>query len=61
MTQFQALITGALLGALIKASGEGQFLIDAEPLMDEEGNYTPEILVTGRESGEKLLIRVEVK
>jgi hypothetical protein len=60
MTQFQALVAGAIQGALMKASGEGgPFLIDVEPVTDEQG-FTNEIRVTGRESGERLLVRVEV-
>ena len=58
MTEFQALITGAVSGALIKASAEGPFLIHVEVGTDGE-NYTNEIFVTGRESGEQLVIRVE--
>lgn len=58
MTEFQALVTGAISGALMKASAEGPFLIDVEVGVDEEGNYTNEILVTGRESKETLLVTV---
>jgi hypothetical protein len=58
MTEFQALITGAVAAALTKASAEGPFLIDVEIEMDEEGNYTNRILVTGQESGEELLVTV---
>ena len=60
MTEFQALITGAISGSLMKASAEGPFLIDVEIGDDGEGNYTNEILVTGQESGEKLRITVDV-
>ena len=58
MTEFQALITGAISGALMKASAEGPFLIDVEIETDSEGNYTNKILVTGQESGEELLVTV---
>jgi hypothetical protein len=60
MTEFQALITGAISGALMKASAEGPFLIDVEVGVDDEGNYTNEILVTGQESKEQLLVSVNV-
>jgi hypothetical protein len=59
MTEFQALITGAISGALMKASAEGPFLIDSEVETDAEGNYTNRILVTGRETGEELVVTVE--
>jgi len=60
VTEFQALIVGAISGALMKHSGqEGPFLIDIEVEMDKDGNYTNKILVRGRVSGEELLITVE--
>jgi hypothetical protein len=60
VTEFQALIVGAVSGALMKHSGkEGPFLIDIEVQTDREGNYSNKILVTGRESGEELLITVD--
>jgi hypothetical protein len=59
MGELQALVTGAIQGALMKASAEGEpFLIDVEPVTDEQG-YLPEIRVTGRVSGERLRVRVE--
>jgi len=59
MTEFQSLIVGAISGALMKHSGqEGPFLIDIEVQADAEGNYTNEIIVTGRVSGEQLLVTV---
>jgi hypothetical protein len=61
MTEFQALITGAVTGALLKADAEGPFLIDVTPQIDADGNYLPEISVVGRESGEKLRVRIEVE
>ena len=61
MTQFQALITGAISGALMKAAvDEGPFLIDVQVGDDGEGNYTNEVFVTGKESGEKLRVTVDV-
>ena len=60
MTEFQALVTGAIAGALHKASKEGPFLIDVEVETDKDGNYTNKILVTGKESGEELLVTVAV-
>jgi hypothetical protein len=59
MTEFQALMTGAIAGALMRASADGPFLIDVEQGVDEEGNYLPEILVRGRESGEELVVTIE--
>ena len=60
LTQFQALITGAVAGALMKESGkQSPFLIDVEVETDREGDYTNKILVRGRESGEELIITVE--
>jgi len=60
LTQFQALIVGAVSGALMKHSGkEGPFLIDIEVETDKEGEYTNKILVRGRQSGEELLITIE--
>ena len=56
LTQFQALVTGAVMGALMRAPEFG-VLIDVEPIMDG-GDFTEKIKVTGRESGEELLIVV---
>lgn len=62
MSELQALVTGAVMGALMKTSGEGgPFLIDVEGAVDGDGNYLPEILVRGRESGEVVRVRVEVE
>jgi hypothetical protein len=60
-TDLQALITGAIMGALMKAASgdDAHFLIDVEPVLDEQG-YLPEVRVRGRQSGECLLIRVEL-
>lgn len=51
----QALVTGGVIGALMKQDG---ILIEVEPVTDEHG-FTNEVRVTGRESGTKLVIRVE--
>ena len=60
MTEFQALITGSIAGALMKAgSEEGHLLIDVDVPTDSKGNYLKEIHVTGRQSGEQLRITVE--
>ena len=59
MTEFQALITGAISGALMKASAEGPFLIESEVETDKDGNYTNRILVRGTETGEELIVTVE--
>ena len=59
MTDFQALVTGAIAGALMKAGADdGHLLIDVDVGVDSEGNYTNQIEVTGRESGEELLVVV---
>jgi len=63
MSDFQALVTGALMGALWREStgrsseGEAYLDITVEPVFDEEG-YLPELRVSGNQSGEKLLIKV---
>lgn len=60
MKELQALVTGAVMGALLKASAQGQpFLIDVEGQTDGDGNYLPEIIVRGRESGEVVRVVVE--
>jgi hypothetical protein len=58
MTEFQALITGAVAGALQKAS-PSPFNIDVAVPTDSEGNYRYEVWVTGNESGEELVIKIE--
>jgi hypothetical protein len=57
VTDLQALVTGFVAGAL---SYQDLLHVDVEPVRDDHGNYKPELIVTGRESGERLLIRVEV-
>lgn len=57
MSSFQALVTGAIAGALVKA-GEEFLLIDVEITRDLDGDYTNEIFVRGRESGEELIVQV---
>lgn len=60
MSEFQSLITGAVAGALMaKADPSGPFLIDVTVPTDSEGNYLKEVWVTGTQSGEQLVIRVE--
>jgi hypothetical protein len=56
MSELQALVTGSITGALMGAS---HLDIDVEPVLDDGGNYQPEVLVTGRQSGQKLRISVE--
>lgn len=55
--EFAALITGSIAGCLMK---QEQLLIDVNVPTDDEGNYLKVVEVTGRESGEKLRVRVEV-
>lgn len=58
LTQFQALITGSILGALMNAE---HLLIDVAAGTDESGeNFSNEVFVRGRESGERLVVRIEV-
>lgn len=57
MSSFQALVTGAIAGALAKAS-EDFLLIAVEIMRDEDGDYTNEIFVRGRESGDELIVQV---
>lgn len=56
-SEFQALVTGAVMGSLMKAAEVG-IMIDVEPVMDEGGNFTEKINVRGRETGEELLVVV---
>ena len=55
-SEFQALVTGAVMGSLMKAAEVG-IMIDVEPVMDGE-NFTEKIKVRGRETGEELLVVV---
>ena len=54
MTELQALVTGAVAGALMASP----LKIDVEIETDKDGNYTNKILVTGQSSGEELLVTV---
>ena len=58
MNELQALVTGMLIGALM---GQDAVAIEIEPQYDAEGNYLPEFLVEGKESGTMLRITVEVE
>ena len=53
----QALIVGTLVGALM---GQQHLKIIVEPNYDDANNYLPEFIVTGRESGTRLRVSVEV-
>ena len=58
LTAFQALVTGAISGCLMK---QDFMTIEVEIGRDPEtGDYTNEITVTGLESGEKLRVTVDV-
>lgn len=57
MTGLQALITGAIAGAL---QAQHWLEVDVEPQVDGEGNYEPWFRVTGRQSGASVIVRVEV-
>lgn len=58
MNELQALVTGMIAGALTKADHESQVDIEVLPRMDTSGNYEPYVLVTGRQSGTRLLVAV---
>jgi hypothetical protein len=58
MSPFQALVTGAIFGSLMKAHMYG-LVVEAAPVIDDKGDYLPEVIVTGQESGEKLKVTVE--
>jgi hypothetical protein len=53
-SDLQALITGVLVGAFMQAS---EFL-DIDIATDADGNYLPHFTITGRQSGEKVLVEV---
>lgn len=55
MNELQALVTGLIAGSLVKQEAVD---IEVEPRVDAEGNYKPQILVTGRKSGQQLLVAV---
>lgn len=56
LTDLQALVTGAIIGALLRAPEHGlNITADALTL---DGSYTGQIKVTGRESGETVLVAV---
>lgn len=57
MSSFQALITGVIAGALVKA-GEDFLTIDVNVVVDDDSNYTNTILIRGKESGEHLIVTV---
>jgi hypothetical protein len=55
MDDLQALVTGMIAGSLMKQEGVA---LDVEVAVDEDGNYEPELLVTGRNSRRRLLVTV---
>ncbi len=55
-TELQMLVTGAILGSLMRAPEVG-LNVDTEAIVDADG-YTGQIKVTGRESGETVLVAV---
>jgi hypothetical protein len=59
MDELQALVTGAVVGALMTVD-ENWLAIDVEPERDGDGNYLPVVHVTGRNSGTRLRISVDV-
>lgn len=59
MTDLQAIVTGVLIGALLRVKDK-LVRIDIEPMTDGAGNYLPQFLVRGRESGEHLVVQIDV-
>jgi hypothetical protein len=57
MNDLQAVVTGMIVGALMSR----HLAIDVQPTFDDEGNYLPELVIVGRESGTRLRIRVELE
>jgi hypothetical protein len=57
MGDLQALVTGALLGALMRAPEFG-LTIEVEQVTDEHG-YLPELRVRGLQTDERLVVRIE--
>jgi len=58
LTLLQALVTGLISGALMKADGAGVLRLDVDVVRDEYGDYTNQIVVIGRVSGERLIVTV---
>ena len=56
LTELQALVTGAILGSLMKATEHG-FAIVPEPITDEQG-FTEKIRVKGVRTGDEVLVVV---
>jgi hypothetical protein len=59
VTEFQALVTGALVGAMLRAHEFGVLVEVVQIDMDESGHYGPGFTVRGKTSGES--VRVEVR
>jgi len=57
MNDLQMLVTGHIAGSLLRAD---HMSLEVELGRDAKGNYLPEILVMGIESGTQLKITVEV-
>ena len=58
MNDLQALTTGALIGALMKAREVG-LDVTVIPEFDDDGNYLPSFVVHGNGSGDRLRVLVE--
>lgn len=54
LTSFQALVLGGIMGSLMQ---QQYLLIEVEPITDEQG-FTDEIRIVGKQSGERLIVRV---
>jgi hypothetical protein len=58
MNELQAIVAGTIAGAL----GSADWIkIDVVLLDDGAGNFLPEIVVVGRESGTRLRVRIDVE
>ena len=57
LNELQALIIGMIGGAI---AGTEFVEVDVEIPRDEQGNYTNKILVTGRKSGTRIRVTVDV-
>lgn len=58
MTELQALVTGFIAGSLIRAN-DSPLKVSINIPQDKQGNFLPVIHVTGRVSGERLVVRVQ--
>lgn len=61
MTELQAWVTGILAGELKRQAATHDVLdISVDVQVDDDGNYKPEFLVTGNQSGAQVRVYVVV-